>query len=98
MGDETVRVRPGTRLEGDRVELLGGQLVVAEPQGNRHAATVSLVADAVRPLSGADGCHGSAPGRPRIVEVAESRRTLDRQYKASLDARAGVPEYRVVDI
>ena len=60
MADQSIRVRQWTRLEydrliesgffqeGDRVELLGGQLVVAEPQGNRHAATVSLVADAVR--------------------------------------------------
>ncbi len=60
MGDQTIRTRQWTRLEydrliesgffpeGDRVELLGGQLVVAEPQGSRHAATVSLVADALR--------------------------------------------------
>jgi len=60
MADQSIRMRPWTRVEydrliesgffqeGDRVELLGGQLMVAEPQGSRHAATVSLVAEALR--------------------------------------------------
>ncbi len=64
MGGQTIRIRPWTRLEydrlietgffqvGDKVELLGGQLMVAEPQGSRHAATVSLVADALRAAFG----------------------------------------------
>src|SRR2546427_6935889 len=140
MGDETIRIRPWTRVEydrlidsgffqqGDRVELLGGQLMVAEPQGSRHAATVSLVAEALRvafgrgwyvtvqlPLAlddesepepdvavvrGTAREYGDAhPSRPvLLVEVAESSRTLDRQHKASLYARAGVPEYWIVDI
>ena len=37
---------------GDKVELIGGRLMVAEPQGSRHAATVSLVADALRAAFG----------------------------------------------
>ena len=34
---------------GDRVELVGGQLVVREPQGSPHAVAVGLVEDALRP-------------------------------------------------
>jgi len=140
MADQSIRVRHWTRLEydrliesgffqeGDRVELLGGQLMVAEPQGSRHAATVSLVAEALRvafgrgwyvtvqlPLAlddesepepdvavvrGTAREYGDAhPSRPvLVVEVAESSRTLDRQHKASLYARAGAPEYGGVDI
>jgi Uma2 family endonuclease len=64
MVDHTIRVRQWTRLEYDRlietgfvheddnVELIGGQLMVAEPQGSRHAATVSLVGDALRAAFG----------------------------------------------
>jgi Uma2 family endonuclease len=37
---------------GDRVELLGGQLIVAEPQGAWHASTLGLVADALRAAFG----------------------------------------------
>jgi Uma2 family endonuclease len=39
------------------------------------------------------------PGRPAlIVEVAESSYRIDHSYKASLYARAGVPEYWLVDV
>ena len=53
----TVRRWTGTEYErlvdlgafhGDPVELLGGQLIVAEPQGSRYAATVGAVDDALR--------------------------------------------------
>ena len=140
MADQSIRVRQWTRLEydrliesgffqdGDRVELLGGQLMVAEPQGSRHAATVSLVAEALRVALGAGWYvmvqlpvalddesepepdvavvrgtareYGDAhPSRPvLVVEVAASSRTLERQHKASLYARAAVPEYWIVDI
>jgi Uma2 family endonuclease len=140
MGDQTIRTRQWTRIEydrliesgffqeGDRVELLGGQLMVAEPQGSRHAATVSLVADALRAafqggwyvtvqlpvalddesepepdvavVRGTARDYGEAhPSRPvLVVEVADSSRTLDRQHKASLYARAGVPDFWIVDV
>src|SRR5215468_3779412 len=64
MKDERVRMRQWKRVEydrlieagffqpGDKVELIGGQLMVAEPQGSRHGATVSLVADALRAAFG----------------------------------------------
>jgi Uma2 family endonuclease len=140
MADQSIRVRQWTRLEydrlidsgffheGDRVELLGGQLMVAEPQGSRHAATVSLGAEALRvafgrgwyvmvqlPVAlddesepepdlavvrGTAREYGDAhPSRPvLVVEVADSSRPLDRQHKASLYARAGVPDYWMADI
>jgi Uma2 family endonuclease len=55
-----VRTRRWTRAEydrlidvgilgpGDPVELLGGELMVAEPQGSRHYTSVGLVEDALR--------------------------------------------------
>ena len=64
MADDPIQTRCWTRREYDRliesgffgeddsVELLGGQLMVAEPQGSRHASTVSLVADALRSAFG----------------------------------------------
>ncbi|HTO12174.1 MAG TPA: Uma2 family endonuclease [Candidatus Binatia bacterium] len=39
------------------------------------------------------------PSHPRlIVEVAESSYRIDHEYKASLYARAGVPEYWILDL
>ncbi len=140
MAEQTMRVRQWTRLEydrlietgffqpGDRVELIGGQLMVAEPQGSRHAATVSLVADAVRAAFGSGWyvmvqlpvalddesepepdvavVPGTAreywdahPSRPvLVVEVADSSMALDREHKASLFARAGVPDFWIVNV
>ena len=138
--DHTIRVRRWTRPEYDRlietgffheddnVELIGGQLMVAEPQSSRHAATVSLVADALRAAFGSGWyvmvqlpialgndsepepdvavVRGTArehadrhPALPvLVVEVAQSSVGLDRHHKASLYARAAVPEYWIVDI
>jgi len=54
MSDSTVRTRRWSRIEydrlieigifrpGDKVELLGGQLCVSEPQNNPHAMAISL--------------------------------------------------------
>lgn len=140
MRDQTIRSRQWTRLEYDRlieggffraddkVELLGGELMVAEPQGSRHAATVSLVADALRTAFGSGWyvmtqlpvaldnesepepdvavVAGTArqywdahPSRPvLVVEVADSSAALDREHKLSLYARAGVPDYWIVNI
>lgn len=39
------------------------------------------------------------PSAPRlVVEIAESSYRIDRHYKSSLYARAGVPEYWIVDV
>ena len=140
MRDESVGARQLRRVEyeylietgffqsEDRVELIGGRLMVAEPQGSRHAATVSLVADALRAAFG-NGWYvmvqlpvalddesepepdvavvpGTArdywdthPSRPvLVVEVADSSMILDRERKASLYARAGVPDCWIVSI
>ena len=140
MRDATMRTRQWTRLEyerlietgffraGDKVELIGGQLMVAEPQSSRHSVTVSLVADALRAAFGSGWyvmvqlpvalddesepepdvavVRGSArdyrdahPSRPvLVVEVAISSVALDREHKASLYARAGVPDSWIVSV
>src|SRR3989442_10423608 len=38
---------------GDPIELVGGQLIVAEPQGSRHSATIRAVDEALRVAFGA---------------------------------------------
>lgn len=140
MGDQTIRTRHWTRIEydrliesgflqeGDRVELLGGQLMVAEPQGSRHSAAIGLVAEALHAAFGSGWyvmvqaplalddesepepdvavVRGSPreyrdahPSRPvLVVEVTDSSIALDRELKASLYARVGVPEYWIVSI
>jgi len=121
-------IEAGFFQPGDKVELIGGQLMVAEPQGSRHGATISTVADALRAVFGSGWyvmvqlplalddesepepdvavVRGSPlefwdehPSRPvLVVEVADSSIALDRELKASLYARAGVPEYWIVSI
>jgi Uma2 family endonuclease len=112
----------------DRIELLGGLLVVREPQGGPHAMGVRMVEEALRgvfasgwdvrgqlPVALDDDSEpepdvsvvpGSFRDYPRdhparavlIVEVAESSLRLDRGEKGSLYARAGVPEYWIVNL
>jgi Uma2 family endonuclease len=61
MSDAPLRLRPWKRVEYDRlidlglfeaepVELIGGQLIVAEPQGTRHMTAVGMADDALRAL------------------------------------------------
>jgi Uma2 family endonuclease len=45
-------VEAGFFSPGDRVELLGGHLVVAEPQGSGHFATIRAVEEALRAAFG----------------------------------------------
>ena len=61
-----VRTRRWTRVEYERlvdvgvlgedepIELIGGQMIVAEPKGSRHATSVGLTADALRAAFGPD--------------------------------------------
>jgi Uma2 family endonuclease len=35
-------------FEGEHIELLGGQLIVAEPQGSYHASQIGVVGDVIR--------------------------------------------------
>jgi Uma2 family endonuclease len=112
----------------DRIELLGGALVVREPQGGPHAMGIRMVEEALRgaftsgwdvrvqlPVALDDDSEpepdvsvvpGSFRDYPRdhparaglIVEIAESSLTLDRGEKASLYARARVPDYWIVNL
>ena len=97
MRDETMRTAQWTRLEyerlsetgffqaGDNVELIGGQLMVAEPHGSRHAAAVSLVADGLR----------AAFGSGRYV-MAQLPVTLDDESEPEADVavvRGAAREY-----
>jgi Uma2 family endonuclease len=43
----------GIFVPGDRVELIAGALLVAEPQGTHHSAAIGLVAEALRAAFGA---------------------------------------------
>jgi len=115
-------------FEGEPLELIGGQLVVAEPQGAYHAAAISAVDYALRavlppgwsvrlqsPVSLDDESEPEPDlavvrGRPRdyrdshpalpalIIEVAESSLGFDRANKSSLYARAGVPDFWIVNL
>jgi Uma2 family endonuclease len=132
-------VRRWKRVEYDRLvelgafdreplELIGGQLIVAEPQGVYHASSIRRVDYALRavlppgwivsvqsPVSlddesepepdlavliGTVDDYGHAhPARPiLVVEVAESSLRFDRGDKGSLYARAGLPDYWIVNL
>jgi Uma2 family endonuclease len=66
MADEELETRRWKRVEYDRliecgffkpgepVELVGGQLIVAEPQGSRHYTAIRAAAEALRVAFGAD--------------------------------------------
>ncbi len=112
----------------DRIELLGGLLVVREPQGSPHAMGIRMAEEALRrvfasgwdvrgqlPVALDDDSEPEpdisvVPGSFRdyrqahparavlIVEVAESSLRLDRGEKGSLYARAGVPDYWIVNL
>jgi Uma2 family endonuclease len=112
----------------DRIELIDGLLVVAEPQSNYHYGAIRLVEHALTRAFG-DGWDirlqapvalddisepepdvavvrgtfrdyfGAHPSDPvLVVEVALSSMTLDRRYKSSLYARAGRPEYWILNL
>jgi Uma2 family endonuclease len=115
-------------FEGDPVELIGGQLIVAEPKGSPHATAVGMANDALRavlppgwivrvqdPLAlddesapepdialvrGSRADYRQAhPAHPALaIEVAQSSLSFDRQHKGSLYARAGVPDYWIVNL
>ncbi len=112
----------------DRIELIDGLLVVAEPQSAYHYTTIRFVARALAETFGAGWdvrteapvalddnsvpepdvavvrgelldyltAHPSDP--VLVVEVSLSSVALDRRHKSSLYARAGRPEYWIVDL
>jgi len=115
-------------FQSDPVELIGGQVVVAEPQSSYHATVVGAADDALRailppgwivraqmPVALDDESapepdlvvvpgiradyRESHPARPALaVEVADSSLAFDREHKGSLYARAGVPDYWIVNL
>jgi Uma2 family endonuclease len=121
-------VEKGVFMPGERVELIDGLLLVAEPQSSSHFAAVRLTELALARAFG----HGwdvrargpialddtSEPepdvavvrGGPRdyveahpaepvlVVEVALTSLGFDREQKSSLYARAGRPEYWIVNL
>ena len=135
-----VRTRRWTRIEydrlieggffrpGDPVELLGGQLVVVEPQGSRHFAALRATQEALQAAFGAGweirgqgpialdeesepepdlavvpgsfrDYEAAHPSRPiLVVEISETSLALDRVHKGSLYARAGLPDYWIVNL
>jgi Uma2 family endonuclease len=118
----------GVFRPGEAIELLGGHLVVAEPQGAAHYTAIVRTARALEAAFGAawyvrtqgpvglddesepepdvavvpgsvDDYVRAHPSRVvLIVEVAETSLAVDRQYKGSLYARAGVPDYWIVNL
>jgi Uma2 family endonuclease len=114
--------------EDEPVELIGGELIVAEPKGTPHSTAIALAAEALRtafgpgwlvrlqdPVALDDDSEPEpdlvvVPGGPRdylaehpstpvlIVEVAESSLAFDRHHKGSLYARAGLPDYWIVNL
>lgn len=135
-----IRTRRWTRTEyeklidlgifqpGEPIELIGGELMVAEPQGAAHYTAIRKTARALEaafgpgwdvrtqgPLGLDDESEPEpdvavVPGRPEdyrrahpsrpvlTVEVAESSLGSDRDRKGSLYARAGLPEYWVLNL
>jgi Uma2 family endonuclease len=118
----------GILQPGDPVELIGGELMVAEPQGAPHYTatwkTAKMVEAAFGPgwvvrtqapiglddESEPEPDVAVVPGRPEdyrsahpshpvlTVEVAESSLDSDRARKGSLYARAGLPDYWILNL
>jgi len=121
-------IEKGIFMPGERVELIDGLLLVAEPQSSAHFAAVRLAELALARAFG-DGWDVRAQGpialddtsepepdvavvrgAPRdyvaahpaepvlVVEVALTSLAFDRENKSSLYARAGRPEYWIVNL
>ena len=121
-------VEVGAFQPEDAIELIGGELMVAEPQGAPHYTAIVKTARALTeafgpgwyvrtegPIGldedsepepdvavvpgGPDDYARAHPSRPVLtVEVAESSLGADRQHKGSLYARAGLPDYWVLNL
>ena len=115
-------------MPGERVELIDGLLMVAEPQSSSHFTAIRLVEralvrafgegwdvraqgpialdDASEPEPDVAVVRGELrdyvrahPADPvLVVEVALTSVNFDREHKASLYARAGRPEYWIVNL
>ena len=113
---------------GDPIELIGGELMVAEPQGAEHYTAICKTARALEASFGPgwnvrtqgpigldeesepepdvavvpgslDDYSREHPARPVLtVEVAVSSLGVDRRRKGSVYARAGLPDYWVLNL
>ena len=118
----------GVFQPGDPIELIGGELLVAEPQGAPHYTAIRKTARVlertfgpswdvrtqgpmgldeesepepdVAVVPGALEDYRSAhPSRAAlVVEVSESSLVFDRDHKGSVYARAGIPDYWIVNL
>jgi Uma2 family endonuclease len=117
----------GVFQPGEAIELIGGELMVAEPQGAAHYTAIRKTAKAleaafgpgwevrtegpigldddsepepdVAVVPGNPDDYGRAhPSRPALTVEAESSLGADRQRKGSLYARAGLPDYWVLNL
>jgi Uma2 family endonuclease len=118
----------GVFQPGEPIELIGGELMVAEPQGAAHYTAIMKTAKALEAAFGPawhartqgpvgldddsepepdvaivpgspDDYSRAHPSRPVLtVEVAESSLGADRERKGSLYARAGLPDYWVLNL
>jgi Uma2 family endonuclease len=112
----------------DPIELIGGEIVVAEPQGAPHYSSIQKTARALGRAFGpgwnirtqgpiglddesepepdvavvpgdVEDYERSHPSRASlIVEVSESSLAFDRDHKGSVYARAGIPDYWIVNL
>jgi Uma2 family endonuclease len=112
----------------ERLELVGGELVVREPQGTPHTTGIRMAEEALRLAFGTGwevrvqmpvalddesepepdvtvvpgtfrDYRDAHPSRPAlVVEVAQASLAFDRSQKASLYARAAVPDYWIVNL
>src|SRR5437762_6277686 len=140
MADYEVKTRRFSRVEyeklidlgifqpGEAIELIGGELMVAEPQGAARYTAIWKTANALEatlgpawtvrtqgPIGldeesepepdvavvpgGPDDYRSAHPSQPVLtVEVAESSLQSDRERKGSLYARAGLPDYWIVNL
>ena len=126
--DEYYRMAEMGFFNGQRVELIDGEVILMSPQEASHATAVGLVADTLQSVF-SDGfivrvqqpldlgeAHepepdvAVVPGKRRdyatshpktavlIVEVALTSVDYDRNVKSSLYAKAGIPEYWLLNL
>jgi len=92
----------GVFQPGEPIELIGGELMVAEPQGAPHYTAIQKTAKVLERAFGPGWTvrsQGAHPSRPVLtVEVAESSLAIDRHHKGSVYARAGLADYWVLDL
>jgi hypothetical protein len=119
----------GVFHEGDRVELIDGEIIEMSPEGSRHSACIrrlirflpahvgEAIVGAQDSLSLPDGYwprpdvvilrpdaeeyehqHPTHEDALVVIEVSNSSERYDRHVKSARYARAGIPEYWLVDL